>query len=78
MCESALSLFERKVLQFIFGAKQENETWRRKYNYELYETFNDPNIVNYIKVKRLASAGHFVRINNDTTLKKYSTQNKME
>jgi len=34
-----------------FGAKQENEIWRKRYNYELYETFNEPNIVNYIKVK---------------------------
>ena len=52
--EQRLSLFERKVLQCIFGAKQENETWRKRYNYELYEAFNEPNIVNYIKVNRLA------------------------
>jgi hypothetical protein len=30
----------------------------------------EPNIVNYIKVKRLAWAGHLVRMNNDRTLKK--------
>ena len=47
--ERRLSLFERKVLRCIFGAK--------KYNYELYEIFNEPNIVNYIKFKRLAWAG---------------------
>jgi hypothetical protein len=29
-----------------------------------------PNIVNYIKVKRLAWAGHLVRMNDDRTLKK--------
>ena len=39
-------------------------------NYELYETFNEPNIVTYIKVKRLAWAGHLVRINKDRMLKK--------
>jgi hypothetical protein len=49
-----LILFERKLLRFIFGAKKENGTWRKRYNYELYETLNEPNIVNYIKVKRLA------------------------
>jgi hypothetical protein len=32
--------------------------------------FNEPNIVNYIKVKRLAWAGHFVRMNSDRTVKK--------
>ena len=35
------------------------------YNYELYEIFNEPNIVIYIKVKRLAWAGHLVRMNNE-------------
>ena len=36
----------------------------------MYEIFNEPNIVNYIKVKRLAWAGHLVRMNSDRTLKK--------
>ena len=58
------------MLRCIFGAKQENGTWRKRYNYELYETFNEPNIVPYIKVKRLAWAGHLVRMNNDRALKK--------
>ena len=65
--ERWLSLFEIKVLRSIFGAKQENGTWRKSYNYELYEIFNEPNIVNYIKVKRLAWAGHLVSVNSDRT-----------
>jgi len=64
------SLFESKVLRCIFGAKQENGTWRERCSYELYEIFNEPNIVNYIKVKRLAWAGHLVCMNNDRTIKK--------
>jgi hypothetical protein len=68
--ERRVSLFERKVLRCIFGAKQENGVWRKRYSYELYEIFNEPNIVNYIKVKRLAWAGHLVRMNNDKTPKK--------
>jgi hypothetical protein len=36
----------------------------------LYEIFNDSNIVNYIKVKRLAWAGHLMRMNDNRTLKK--------
>ena len=35
----------------------------------MYETFNEPNIVNYIKVKRLAWAGHLVCMSNDRTVK---------
>ena len=46
------------------------EHGKKRYNYELYETFNEPNIVTYIKVKRLAWAGHLVFMNNDRTLKK--------
>ena len=41
-----------------------------RYNYELYEIFNEPNIVNNIKVKRLAWAGHLVHMNSDRTVKK--------
>ena len=76
--EWRLSLFERKVLRCIFGAKQENETWRKRYSYELYETFNEPNIANYIKVNRLAWAGHLMCMNNDRILKKFSTPNWVE
>jgi len=68
--ERLLSLFEGKVVRCIFGAKQENGTWRKRYNYEIYETFSESNIVNYIKVKRLAWAGHLVRMNSDRTIKK--------
>jgi hypothetical protein len=39
--ERRLGLFERKVLRSIFGAKQENEIWRKRYDYELYEIFNN-------------------------------------
>jgi hypothetical protein len=70
--ERRLSLFERKVLRCIFGAKQENGTWPKRYNCELlvYEIFNEPNVVTCITVKRLAWAGHLMRMNNDRTLKK--------
>jgi len=46
--ERHLSLFERKVFRCIFGAKQEIGIWRKRYNYELYEKLNEPNIVNYL------------------------------
>ena len=57
------------MLRCIFGVKQENGTWQKRYSYELYKTFNEPNIVTYIKVKRLAWVGHLVLMNNDRTLK---------
>jgi hypothetical protein len=68
--EWRLGLLERSVLRCIFGAEQENGTWRKRYNHELYEMFNDSNIVNHIKAKRLAWAGHLTRMTNEKTLKK--------
>jgi hypothetical protein len=47
-----------------------NGTWRKRYNYKLYEIFNETNIFNYTKVKRLAWAGHLVSMNDDRTVKK--------
>jgi len=61
-----------------FGAKQENDSWRKRYSYELYETFNESNIVNYIKVKILAWAVYLMRMNNEVTKKKYLTPNRIE
>lgn len=40
------------------------------YSYELYEAFNEPAIVHYVKVDRLAWAGHFIFMNNDRILEK--------
>ena len=68
--EWRLSLFERKVLRRFFGAKQEKEIWPKLYNCEFYEIFNDSNIVNYIKVKRLTWAGHLMRQNEDRNITK--------
>ena len=67
--ERRLSLFERKVLRCLFVAKQEKERWRKRYNYELYEIFNDSNTVKQIKAKRLAWAGHLMCMNDNRTLK---------
>jgi hypothetical protein len=66
------------VLRCIFGAKQENGTWRKRYNYELYEMFKDSDIVVYIKAKRLAWAGHLTRMSDDRTLKKIFSTRRME
>jgi hypothetical protein len=51
--ERLLSIFERRILRYIFGQVEENGTWRRRYNYELYKLFNERDITGYIKAKRL-------------------------
>jgi hypothetical protein len=59
----------------IFGAVQENCVWRTRYNHGLYELFNEPDIVKYIKINRLGWAGHVICMDNNRTVKKvYSTK----
>jgi hypothetical protein len=68
--ERLLSVFERTILRCIFGAAQENGEWRKRYNLELYELFNETNIVKCIKINRLCWAGHVIRMDNNRTVKK--------
>lgn len=66
--ERLLGIFERKVLRKIFGAINEQGLWRRRYNFELYQTYKDPDIVTFIKLQRLRWAGHLARMpDNDVT-----------
>jgi hypothetical protein len=44
--------------------------WRKRYNHELCELFNEPDIVKYIKINRLGWAGHVMRMDNNRTVKK--------
>ncbi|VVC31227.1 OTU domain,Reverse transcriptase domain [Cinara cedri] len=50
-----LMTFERKVLRKIYGPKlnAESQTYERRKNQELQELYNRPNIISYIKSKRL-------------------------
>jgi hypothetical protein len=68
--ERLLSIFERRILRYIFGSVEENGTWRRRYNYELYKLFNESDIIGYIKVKRLKWAGHLIRATENRIIKK--------
>jgi hypothetical protein len=61
--EKKLELFERKVLRKIFGPKKNEETneFKHRTNDDLYELYNQPNIVAVIKSKRIGWAGHVWR-----------------
>jgi hypothetical protein len=65
-----LSIFERRILRYIFGPVEENGTWRRRYNYELYKLFNEPDVIGYIKAKRLEWAGHLIHTSENGIIKK--------
>jgi hypothetical protein len=59
--EERLAIFERKILRRILGLVYEGDLGRRlRHNKELYELLDGPDIVKFIKFKRLQWAGHIV------------------
>jgi hypothetical protein len=61
--EHRLRVFENSVLRRIFGPKREEDgSWRKLHNDELYSLYSSPNIVRVIKSKRMKWAGHVARM----------------
>ncbi|GFT13950.1 hypothetical protein TNCV_2615871 [Trichonephila clavipes] len=54
--ENMISIYERKILRSIFGGIQENGTWRRRLNSELYRSYEESDIVNFVKIQRIKCA----------------------
>ncbi|GFV86930.1 uncharacterized protein TNCV_2198821 [Trichonephila clavipes] len=64
------SALEVQVLFFLNQAvRAENGGWRRS-NSELYRSYKESDIVNFIKIQRIKWAGHVIRMNEDRTTKK--------
>jgi hypothetical protein len=53
---------------------QENGVWRKTYNHEPCELFNEPDIVKYIKINRLGWAGHVISMGSNRTVKVFNTK----
>jgi hypothetical protein len=68
--EQMLDTFERKILRRIYGPTQEGARWRPRWNNELYSLYNEPNILEDIKIRRLGWAGHIIRMEEETIPKK--------
>ncbi|GFV93833.1 uncharacterized protein TNCV_367321 [Trichonephila clavipes] len=67
-------MYEKKILRFLFGGIQGNETWRRRSTLELYQSLKETDI-NFIKIQRIKWPGHVIRMNVDsTTIKVFNTQ----
>jgi hypothetical protein len=49
---------------------EENRTWRKRYNLELYKLFNELGIIRFIKVKRLEWPGHLICASEKQIIKK--------
>jgi len=65
-----LNTVERKILRRIYGPTQDGGSWRPRWNSELYSFYNEPNIVEDIKIRRLGWAGHIVRMEEESIPKK--------
>jgi len=68
--EQMLNKFERKIFQRMYGSTQEGGRWRPRWNSELYGLYNEPNIVEDIKIRRLGWAGHIIRMEEERVPKK--------
>jgi hypothetical protein len=65
-----LQTFERKILRQICGPTQVEGRWCPRWNNELYKLYNDLNIVEDIKIRRLGWAGHIRRMEEERIPKK--------
>ena len=72
--ERLLGTFERKILRHIYKGINENGEWRRRYNFELYQEFKQPDIVTSIKIGRLRWMGHVERMSETETAKQIIRQ----
>jgi hypothetical protein len=61
--EHRLRVFENGVLRRIFGPERDEDgSWGKLHNDELYSLYSSPNIVRVIKSRRLRGVGHAARI----------------
>jgi hypothetical protein len=49
--ERSLGLIERRVLRCICGVVQDKGTRKKRYNHEVYNLFNEPDVTKYINIK---------------------------
>ena len=66
--ERMISTWERKILRRIYGPKFENGEWQSRGNMELYDLYQEPQIVGVIKSSRLRWAGHTERSEENSLL----------
>jgi len=65
-----LNTFERKILPRIYGPTQEGGRWRPRWNSELYGLYNEPNIVEDMKIRILGWPGYVISMEEERIPKK--------
>ena len=67
--EQALGVFERKILRTIYGPFCDRGEWRIQWNQELYDIYDDIDVVKRIKI-RLRWLGHVARMDSFNPVRK--------
>jgi hypothetical protein len=68
--ELRLGVFERNILRMIYGPICEEDTWRSRYNDELYHLYGEIDLVTAIKKTRLRWARHIARMQDNLPCRK--------
>ncbi|GFW14043.1 uncharacterized protein TNCV_3546321 [Trichonephila clavipes] len=63
-------------LQVLSLGIQETGMWRRRSNFELYQSNKELDIVNFIKIQGIKWAGYVAKMEENRTTKKYSMPNQ--
>ena len=71
MTEQILCTFERKILRRIYDPVQYKGHCRPRWNSEIYNLYQDINIVDDIKIIRIGWAGHIIRTEDERIPKKF-------
>ncbi|GFT24338.1 uncharacterized protein TNCV_3252001 [Trichonephila clavipes] len=61
---------EAKKLKFRPEGIQENGTWRRRSNFELYKLYKESDIGNFMKIQRIQWSGHAVKMDENRSAEK--------
>lgn len=66
-----LRIFERKVLRKVYGpVRNEDDTYRIRYNHELEQLIEGRNIIRFIKAQRIRWLGHIIRMPEERAVQK--------
>jgi hypothetical protein len=63
-------VFENRVMRRIFGPKRDEVTgeWRKMHNKELHNLYSSPDIIRYVKSRKIKCAGHVACMGEERNL----------
>jgi hypothetical protein len=68
--EKIVDVFERTILQRIYGPVKDRDQWRCRFNKELYDLFKESTLSMVIRIARLQWAGHVARMDKNCMLRR--------